>query len=178
MVIKWGPPAERRMRRSTGLFPSLLVMALVAIACTAGGGGTATPPPATGGSPEPVTIKLWTYWTGDEKKLFDQGLRAFEDAYPWITVNHVGGITDASKVLAAVNAGNPPDLWEWWDATFVQPYCSSGAILDLSQYAERDHLDMSQFSPYWISYLQYQGRLCALPYLADAWAWSIRYDRE
>jgi multiple sugar transport system substrate-binding protein len=148
----------------------LLAMILVAAACTAGGGDTATPPPpASGGSHAPVTVTLWTYWTGDEKKLFDQGLRAFEDAYPWITVNHVGGITDPSKVLAAVNGGNPPDLWQYWDPTSVQPYCSSGAILDLKQYADRDGLDMSQFSPYWISQLQYQGRLCALPYLADAY---------
>jgi multiple sugar transport system substrate-binding protein len=116
-----------------------------------------------------VTVTLWTYWTGSEKKLFDQGLRQFEAAYPWITVDHVGGVTDASKVLAAVNGGNPPDLWEWWDSTYVQPYCASGAIQDLSSYAARDKLDMSQFSPYWISSLKYGGQLCALPYLADAY---------
>lgn len=168
-VTKWSRTAWWRARRRKGPVIALLAIMLVAGACTAGGGGTATPPPTPGGTRTPVTVTLWTYWTGDEKNLFEQGLHAFEDAYPWITVNHVGGITDASKVLAAVTAGNPPDLWQWWDPTYVQPYCSSGAILDLSQYADRDQLDMSQFSPYWISNLQYQGRLCALPYLADAY---------
>ena len=40
---------------------------------------------------------------------------------------------------------------------FVQPYCSSGAIQDLTEYAQQDQLDMNQFSPYWISSLEYQG---------------------
>jgi multiple sugar transport system substrate-binding protein len=168
--IRWGWVNGRK-----GPVLAVLATLLVTAACTAGGGGTATPPPETGGSHAPVTVTLWTYWTGDEKKLFDQGLQAFEQQYPWITVNHVGGITDPSKVLAAVNGGNPPDLWQYWDPTYVQPYCSSGAILDLQRYADQDGLDMSQFSPYWVSQLEYQGRLCALPYLADAY--GLYYNR-
>jgi len=154
--------------RRSGVLVGLIVW-LLAVACTASGGGTPTPPPSQSGSHTPVTLTLWTYWTGSEKKLFDKGLQQFEAAYPWITVNHVGGVTDASKVLAAVNGGNPPDLWEWWDSTYVQPYCASGAIQDLSAYVSQDNLDMSQFSPYWISSLKEGGNLCALPYLADAY---------
>ena len=98
-----------------------LAAGLIAVGCTAGRGTAPPPPPAASGTHAPVTITLWTYWTGSEKKLFDQGLRQFEAAYPWTTVNHVGGVTDATKVLAAVNGGNPPDLWQWWDSTYVQP---------------------------------------------------------
>ena len=168
--------AQRWWFRRGRLSILVLAIAMVAIGCTAGGGSSATPPPATTGSPTPVTLTLWTYWTGSEKKLFDQGLSDFEAKYPWITVNHVGEITDGTKVLAAVNGGNPPDLWEWWDSTYVQPYCSSGAIQDLSPYAQQDQLDMNQFSPYWISSLEYQGKLCALPYLADAY--GLYYNKD
>jgi multiple sugar transport system substrate-binding protein len=146
-----------------------LAIVFLAMACTAQNKSGAETPPPSGTSHQPVTLTLWTYWTGAEKKLFDEGVKVFEEQYPWITVDHVGGITDASKVLAAVNGGNPPDLWEWWDHTYVQPYCASGAVEDLSGYAKQDGLDMTQFSPYWISTLSYQGRLCALPYLADAY---------
>ena len=161
-------PRRLRVRRGRILILGLAV-GMLALGCTAGGGTTVTPPSTVAGSHTPVTLTLWTYWTGSEKKLFDQGLSQFEAAYPWITVDHVGGITDGTKVLAAVNGGNPPDLWEWWDSTYVQPYCASGAIQDLTPYADQDNLDMGQFSPYWISSLQYQGKLCALPYLADAY---------
>lgn len=162
--------AQRRLRVRRGRLLILgLAIGMLALGCTAGGGTTVTPPSTAAGSQTPVTLTLWTYWTGSEKKLFDQGLSQFEAAYPWITVDHVGGITDGTKVLAAVNGGNPPDLWEWWDSTYVQPYCASGAIQDLTPYADQDNLDMGQFSPYWISSLEYQGKLCALPYLADAY---------
>lgn len=171
------PLAQRRPWFRRGRLLGLgLVVGLVAIGCTAGNGTSAAPPSPTTGSPAPVTLTLWTYWTGSEKKLFDQGLSDFETKYPWITVNHVGGITDGTKILAAVNGGNPPDLWEWWDSTYVQPYCSSGAIQDLTPYAQQDQLDMSQFSPYWISSLEYQGKLCALPYLADAY--GLYYNKD
>jgi multiple sugar transport system substrate-binding protein len=167
----------RRLRRSL-VRPLIagLAVGLLALGCTAGGTSASLPPPSESGSHTPVTLTLWTYWTGSEKKLFEQGLQRFHAAYPWITVDHVGGVTDGSKVLAAVNGGNPPDLWEWWDPTFIQPYCSSGAIEDLTPYANQDQLDMSQFSPYWISNLEYQGKLCALPYLADAY--GLYYNKD
>lgn len=154
---------------------SLVLLLSTAGACTAQS-ETPTPLSTDTGSPEPVTITLWTYWTGREKAAYDSYLAEFEDQYPWITVNHVGGITDETKVLVAVTAGDPPDVWQWWDANFSVSYCQNDALVDLAPYVERDKLDLGQFNPYWIDYLQVEGKQCALPSLADAF--GLYYNRD
>jgi multiple sugar transport system substrate-binding protein len=147
----------------------------VGLSCTAERGAV-SPASPTAGSPEPVTITLWTYWTGREKANYDRYLNGFKEQYPWVSIKHVGGITDQTKVLAAVTAGDPPDVWQWWDSLYAGPYCQNEALLDLTPYIQRDSVDLTQFSPYWIEYLKVAGKQCALPTLADAW--GLYYNKD
>ena len=89
---------------------AMATFALVAAACTAGD-STDTPSvvdTASGASHEPVTLEMWTAWTSKaEIEDFDQVIAAFEEAYPWITVNTVKNVND-TKLLAAINSGTSP----------------------------------------------------------------------
>lgn len=150
------------------------VLLMVSAACT----GSSSPPSETSGSSHaPVTIDYWSYWTGHEKAMVDRvEIGAFEKQVPSVTVDHVGGVTEPERLLAAVSSGKPPDLWQFWDPSNVGPYCKSGALTDLDPYIQRDNLDMSQFSPYWVKYLQDEGQQCALPQLADAY--GLYYNND
>jgi hypothetical protein len=87
--------------------------------------------------------------------------------YPWITVNSVGGVND-QKIIAAINAGNPPDTVLSFTLDSVGQFCASGAWQDLNPYIEQSGFDVSQFPPSVEAYTSFAGSRCAFPFLTDA----------
>jgi multiple sugar transport system substrate-binding protein len=159
-----------QMRRSLAFIAIAASGLLLAAGCMGESNNTAgITEGSTTGKHEPVTLTLWTYWTGFEKKEFDKGIARFEAAYPWITVKHTGGVTEPQRVLAAITAGKPPDVWLYWDTTTVQPFCKRGALQDLNPYVERDNVNTSDYHPYWMQFFNVEGKLCAVPWLADSY---------
>jgi multiple sugar transport system substrate-binding protein len=174
---------------------SLALIALVSGGCIGGarpsaanpsdlsvspGGTGAGPGSAQPGSPsippDPVTITFWNPNTDRELRVFQASLDRFHERYPWITVNQVGGQDDPSKMLAAVNAGNPPDVWLSFTPEVVRTYCMSGALVDLGPLAARDGLDLAQFSSQAIGAFSIGGRTCAVPQLVDAYGLYYNTD--
>jgi multiple sugar transport system substrate-binding protein len=174
-------PWLRSRRRETNMKRWLIAMAtfvLVAAACTAGG-GTDTPSAVdtgSGTSHEPVTIEMWTEWTSKaEMDDFNKIFPAFEEAYPWITVNTVKNV-DSTKLLAAINSGTSPDAVLSFDLDNIGKFCSSGALQDLTPYMESTDFDVSQFPPAMTKYTSYAGSTCALPFLTDAYGLYYNVD--
>jgi multiple sugar transport system substrate-binding protein len=145
---------------------AMLVLALLAAACTAGTESTTSG--GDKGSREPVTITMWGAWTGRELKQFNKIFEPFEKKYPWITVKSVGGIEDP-KILAAIRAGKPPDAVLSFTLDSVGEFCNSGAWADLTPYIEKDNLDLSQFPDAVFKYTSFAGKQCAFPFLTDAY---------
>ncbi len=99
-------------------------------ACTAGGGSNATPSvvnTASGATHAPVTIQLWSFYSGREFKQYDAVLSDFQKLYPWITINHTPAKSD-QEILRAVNSGTAPDLGLTAGPDNVAKFCSSGAL--------------------------------------------------
>lgn len=117
-----------RMRRML-VFLGLLAVALPA--CTGGGGGEATPS-GTGGK-EPVTITVWDYY-GTATPFQKSVIAAFEDEYPWITVNYqsLGWNATHEKFTVAVSSGAPPDV-ATMDMTWVPTFASNGLFANLTE---------------------------------------------
>ena len=162
----------RSRRRETNMKRWLIAMAtfaLVAAACTASGGGD-TPSAidtGSGASHAPVTLEMWGAWTGRELKQFNKIFDGFTEKYPWITVNSTGGVDD-QKILAAINAGDPPDTVLSFTLDSVGQFCATGAWQDLNPYIEQSGFDVSQFPPSVEVYTSYAGSRCAFPFLTDA----------
>jgi multiple sugar transport system substrate-binding protein len=134
-----------------------------------------TPPPN-----EPVTITIRHPWTGDEKKLFEQALRAFEDKNPNITVKPIGfadpDTFDQQVVIKTINGGNPPDAFLSFGPDYVGQYCASDLWQDLTPYMERDGIDIGAFADAAVTYTSFDGKQCALPSLTDAY--GLYYNKK
>jgi multiple sugar transport system substrate-binding protein len=162
--------------RSTLVLFGLLAIALPA--CTGGGPGETTPT-SPGASPEPVRITVWDYY-GKATPFQDSVIRAFEDEYPWISVDHQGIGWDAEheKFTVAVSSGAPPDV-ATLDMTWIPTFASNGLLADLtelsggqlngrpieSQYT-RGGLDAMTFDGHYITML-FDFDVYALYYRAD-----------
>jgi multiple sugar transport system substrate-binding protein len=150
---------------------AIVAFALLVTACTAGGGGSSTPETIdTDASHAPVTLSMWSEWTSPgEKKVFNAIFDGFTEKYPWITVDSRTGLTDP-KIIAAINAGKPPDAVLSFGVDNVGRFCDSGALIDMNPYIEGpDGIDMAAtFPPTALTYTSYNGIQCTLPFLTDA----------
>jgi multiple sugar transport system substrate-binding protein len=148
---------------------AMATFVLVAAACTAGD-STDTPSvvdTASGASHAPVTLDMWTAWTSKaEIEDFNKIMPAFEEAYPWITVNTVKNVDD-TKLLAAINSGTAPDAVLSFGTDNVGKFCATGAWQDLTPFIESTDFDLSQFPDSVTDYTSFGGSRCALPWLTD-----------
>jgi multiple sugar transport system substrate-binding protein len=179
------------MKRTTVFFVALTA---VLAACTSGSdGGSASAAPAectvqglsvpSGGSSaapvsgqEPVTINLWSFYSGREFKQYCEVLQDFHAKYPWISIQHTGGKTD-QDVLRAYGANTSPDLMISPGPDYVAKLCSSGAYSDLSAHLQADNIDLNSIIPEAATrYTSYQGNQCTLPVLSDAYGLYYNTD--
>ena len=133
------------MRRRVVLMAVAASFALFAAACTAGG-GTDEPPPSVDPNEEhePVTLDMWIPFSADHEVAGVQAaFDAFEDEYPWITIDVTTGVEDDAKVLAAIRAGTPPDATMSWALDDLAAFCDTGAWQDLTPYIEQDGMEIS-----------------------------------
>lgn len=118
-----------RLRRT---FVLLALLAIVLPACTGGGGGGSTPS-GTGGQHEPVTITVWDYY--GKATPFQPGvIQAFEQEYPWITVDYqaIGWDATHQKFTVVVSSGAPPDV-ATMDMTWIPTFASNGLFANLTE---------------------------------------------
>jgi len=157
------------------LLIAMAAAAMLAAACTAGDGSSPTPAATTTGSPEPVTVTVWAYWTGRELREFTATFDRLHELEPWITVEVSGGVDDA-KLNAAIHAGSPPDVAVSSDMNQIPNLCSSGAWQDLQPYIDRDQVDMGQFPASAVAFTEYGDVRCAMPFTADSYGLYYNTD--
>ncbi len=166
------------MKRSL-LVPALVACVALAAGCGGGSSGAASSSSFGKGKHEPITLTVWSGFTAPaEKRIFDQGLNRFHLKYPWITVKSIGSDSNTldQRIIKAVKGGDPPDVILSFGPDYVGQYCSSGTLMDLEPYIERDHVDTSQFPKAAFQYTRYQGKQCALPELTDAY--GLYYNKD
>src|SRR4051794_4206919 len=111
------------------------LLALAGSACTGGSSGSANDDPNAD-----VTITFWHGWSAaSEEKAIQQNVDRFEAANPNIHVKVVGNITD-DKINQALRAGgdNAPDVVSSFTTDNVGKFCTSGAMVDLTPFLEKD----------------------------------------
>ncbi|MBL7254513.1 ABC transporter substrate-binding protein [Paractinoplanes lichenicola] len=154
--------------------------ALFALITTAALATACTPAPkenkiADPGTEVAGTVELWHFFTEREAAAIDQVVKDFEAEHPKIKVTIKSG-QDDSKVTQAIGAGNGPDVGLSYSTDIVGKFCSSGAWVDLKQYVDRDKVDLNQLNATTRSYTEFQGKRCAMPFLADAYGMFYNKD--
>ena len=162
------------MRRRRTLVGTAAVLAVaLAAACGGGssGGGSSS---GSSGSHTPVTLTVWHQYLQEESGPFQDGLKGFEQQYPWIHLKlepQPNGDTDTfdPNLIAAIKGGNAPDVAIGFTPSYAGQYCSSGLWEDLAPFMQKDHMSITQFAPATLSYTKIAGKQCALPSLTDAY---------
>jgi multiple sugar transport system substrate-binding protein len=120
-------------------------------------------------------VELWHFFTDREATAIDTVIKDFESSHPNIHVTIKSG-QDDTKVTQAIGAGNGPDIGLSYSTDIVGKFCSSGAWVDLAQYIKRDNVDISQLNKTTQQYTEFDGKRCAMPFLADAY--GIFYNKD
>jgi multiple sugar transport system substrate-binding protein len=113
-------------------------------------------------------LTVWVGWSARELSEFNKVVAEYDKKNPNVEVKVVGGIND-DKIIAAIRAGNAPDVVSSFTSSNVGIYCSSGGWLDLAPYMKKSGISADIFPKTAQYYTQYKGTRCALPLLADAY---------
>jgi multiple sugar transport system substrate-binding protein len=148
------------MRR--GVIAAVVLVGVLAAAV----GGTARNSAHAGTKADTITV--WVGWSARELKAFKTIAAEYDKKHPEVNVKVVGGIND-DKITASIRSGNVPDVVSSFTSANVGSYCKSGAWLDLKPFLSKDHLDVNVFPKTSQYYTQYNGKRCALPFLADVY---------
>jgi multiple sugar transport system substrate-binding protein len=162
------------MLRSRSLLAGLVVPAALLIAgCTSTGpsNSTATTAITAGASHAPTTINVWTFnHLPNEVAAFKSTLAQLHTKYPWLTINFVPN-KDDSAFAKAIAAGRPPDVFVSTAPDNVGKFCHNGTVADLNPFLKSAGVDVpGTFPAATLIYTQFEGKQCALPLLADAYA--------
>lgn len=121
------------------------------------------------------TVELWHFFTEREAAAIDSVIADFTSTHPNIKVTVKPG-QDDSKMTQAIGAGNGPDIGLSYSTDIVGKFCSSGAWVDLAAYIKRDNVDLGQLNPTTRAYTEFDGKRCAMPFLADAY--GMYYNKD
>ncbi len=140
--------------------------AAAVLAALAVGASLASASPTHTGKASATTLTVWVGWSARELSEFKKVVQEYDAKNKDVEVKVVGGIND-DKIIAALRAGNGPDVVSSFTSSNVGIYCSSGGWIDLAPYLKQDKVNINIFPKATQYYTQYKGTRCALPLLAD-----------
>ncbi|USB31821.1 ABC transporter substrate-binding protein [Paenibacillus sp. YPG26] len=157
-------------------FTALLVILSSFFMLTACSGGTSGGPAGTSATKETndksadgkVVLNYWTWWGSETRRpIIEKLVDDFNKSQDKIVVKHsYYPYSDIfTKELAAVSAGNPPDIM-MNDINTVQQRASKKQAVNLAKYAEKDQVKDRFFPELWNTVL-YEGDPYALPFNTD-----------
>jgi multiple sugar transport system substrate-binding protein len=141
---------------------------LLALAAAGTAGGARDGWRSRDAAASPTKLTVWVGWSARELGVFKKVAAEYDRAHPDITLDVVGNINDA-KIVAAIRAGNAPDVVSSFNSYNVGVYCGTGGWIDLAPLMAQSHISVSDFPPAPRYYTQYGGKRCALPLLADTY---------
>lgn len=126
-----------------------------------------------------VTVVFWNVWGGTRAPLLREILDQFEAENPGIKVQNVtlDGKTDQQKMLTAVAAGEPPDIY-MTHTNDLSMWASLNAFLPLNDFIEQDGMNLDEtFFPGAIQGSTFDGQVIQFPFKIPS-TMLIWYNRE
>ena len=170
----------RSTRRGLGLARRARTQLLLAGSVVALAGGVATvaaseTQAATAHkSSSVVHLTWWTMWSGSTLKTLDQMVAQFNKTHPGIQVTETNIPSDATtstaKLLSAIAAGDPPDIFtEWWPE--IGSFAARGDIDPMNAYLNGAYAKFEKWEyPVAVQGGTYNKQLYAVPMSLNSWA--------
>jgi multiple sugar transport system substrate-binding protein len=123
------------------------------------------------------TVTIWSPYKGANLNLWNTAIKRVEAANPGLTIESVGSI-DMSKSIAAINAGNGPDISVSNGNGNLGWFCGTGAWQRLnSLMVGKNGLDVKKtFTPSAVASSISNGNRCALPLYSEIFAFYWNKD--
>lgn len=152
----------------------MLILILALTACVSKASPTAEPTQPQPTQPQPteppktkVTINFWHANTeAAEGPPMAEIIAAFNKIHPEIEVKQLWD-TPLDKAMAAITAGNSPDLLIQWGPQFVGSWANAGALEPLDDYLKRGDVDPNDFIPGILGSTTYKDKIYGLPFGTD-----------
>ena len=154
--------------RKNRMFASLAVTALVVSSLVAA---------ATGAQAATRTVTVWSPYNGGNLAMWDAAIKRIEAANPGLNIKSVGSI-DMAKSLAAINAGNGPDISVSNGNGNLGWFCGTGAWQNLnSLIAGKNGINMSAtFNAASVASSISNYVRCALPLYSEVFGFYYNKD--
>ncbi len=106
---------------------------------------------AAGGAPAgkhgPTKLTVWVGWSaGHELTAFKKLAAEYQSQHKDVSLSVVGGITD-TKIVAAIRAGNAPDVVSSFNSYNVGVYCGTKGWIDLAPLLKQSNITHCRCSP-------------------------------
>jgi len=124
---------------------------------------------------EPVHVKIWSMWSGDEEKDFEEVLAYYNKTHPGVVLENLGAVDDA-KTIRAIVAGAPPDICTIADPSYLGALAANNALQPLDNRYRQAGLKDSDYTNGSLSQCRYKGSTYAVPYLLDCIA--LLYNKD
>jgi multiple sugar transport system substrate-binding protein len=115
---------------------------------------------------QPIHLKVWSMWTGEEERDFENVIAAYNKTHPGVIVENLGAVTDEKSVRAII-AGAPPDIFTLTDPSMLGTLAANNALEPLDARFQQAGFKREDFTPGSLEQCEYHGRLCGMPYLLD-----------
>ena len=154
--------------RKNRMFASLAVTALVVSSLVAA---------ASGAQAATRTVTVWSPYSGGNLAMWDAAMKRIETANPGLDIKSVGSI-DMAKSLAAINAGNGPDISVSNGNGNLGWFCGTGAWQNLnSLIAGKNGINMSAtFNAASVASSISNYVRCALPLYSEVFGFYYNKD--
>lgn len=191
MQMRWlrRMPSGSRPGLKSRLLAVAGVVAVAAVIAGCGGssssGGPSGATNASGGSSgaksaSVVHLTWWTMWSGATLKILDGMVAKFNQTHPGIQVTTTNipstATTSTAKLLSAIAAGDPPDIFtEWWPE--IGSFAAKGDLESMQPYLTGNYANFEKWEyPVAVQGGTYKNSLYAVPFSLNSWA--LYYNKQ
>ena len=125
-----------------------------------------------------TNLTWWTMWSGSSLTPIEEMVKQFNSTHPTIHVTEVNvpSSNGDAKLLSAIAAGDPPDVFTEWNLVLGED-AETSAILPMNQYLTGKYAGLEKWEyPLSVQGGLYKGKLYAIPMGMDSW--GLYYNKS
>lgn len=112
-----------------------------------------------------IHLTMWQQWGGGhEQAALNKIIAEYEKLHPNVRITELP-VTNDAKILTAISGGTPPDIIDLGTSLQVGQWASKGALMSLTPYIKKNHVNTSVYVPAGLKAVTYNGQMYGLPFM-------------